>query len=185
MREQAEGQGAAVPPDTGNAIGVLRRREIEARIVGPLLDALGAAFGREEVLQVARATIVRIAHEQGARLAVELGDNQLADFEQSLAAWMQDDAMRMELVERDAEHFGFNVTRCRYAELYRALGMAELGVVLSCNRDEALIAGFNPAVELTRTQTIMQGASHCDFRYRLRRPSSLATTSDTDTDCHD
>jgi hypothetical protein len=37
--------------------------------------------------------------------------------------------------------------------------------VLSCNRDAALIDGFNPAVTLTRTQTIMQGASCCDFRY--------------------
>jgi hypothetical protein len=24
-------------------------------------------------------------------------------------------------------------------------------------------------VQLTRTQTIMQGASHCDFRYKLKR----------------
>jgi hypothetical protein len=39
--------------------------------------------------------------------------------------------------------------------------------VLSCNRDSALIEGFNPEVNLTRTQTLMQGASHCDFRYRL------------------
>jgi hypothetical protein len=25
-------------------------------------------------------------------------------------------------------------------------------------------------VQLTRTQTIMQGASHCDFRYALNKP---------------
>ncbi|MBP1467699.1 L-2-amino-thiazoline-4-carboxylic acid hydrolase [Candidatus Chloroploca sp. M-50] len=153
--------------DTGNAIGVLRRREIEARIVGPLLDALGAEFGREAVLEVARATIVRIAREQGAQLATQVGRNDLGAFEQTLDAWTQDDALRIEVVERDAQRFGFNVTRCRYAELYQALGIPELGAVLSCNRDYALIEGFNPGVELTRTQTIMQGASHCDFRYRL------------------
>jgi hypothetical protein len=28
--------------------------------------------------------------------------------------------------------------------------------------------GFGADVELTRTQTIMQGASHCNFRYRRR-----------------
>jgi hypothetical protein len=54
--------------------------------------------------------------------------------------------------------------------MYRALGVPELGALLSCNRDGALIEGFNPEVALTRTRTIMQGATHCDFRYRLRRP---------------
>ena len=28
--------------------------------------------------------------------------------------------------------------------------------------------GFNPKLTLERTQTIMQGASHCDFRFRLQ-----------------
>ncbi|MGH7364833.1 MAG: L-2-amino-thiazoline-4-carboxylic acid hydrolase [Candidatus Rokuibacteriota bacterium] len=42
---------------------------------------------------------------------------------------------------------------------------------LSCNRDFSLIEGFNPAVKLTRTRTVMEGTSHCDFRFELRRPS--------------
>jgi predicted ArsR family transcriptional regulator len=53
--------------------------------------------------------------------------------------------------------------------MYRALGIPEVGALLSCNRDFALIEGFNPDVALERTQTIMQGATHCDFRFR-RRP---------------
>ena len=54
--------------------------------------------------------------------------------------------------------------------MYRELGLEELGYTLSCNRDGSLLAGFAPDVEFTRTQTIMQGASHCDFRYRKRKP---------------
>ena len=38
--------------------------------------------------------------------------------------------------------FSFNVTRCRYAELYKKLGIRELGFALSCARDFALIKGF-------------------------------------------
>jgi hypothetical protein len=49
--------------------------------------------------------------------------------------------------------------------MYRALGIPELGAVLSCNRDASLIEGFNPEVRFVRTQTIMQGAPCCDFRY--------------------
>ena len=59
------------------------------------------------------------------------------------------------------------MTRCRYAEMYRALGMVELGATLSCDRDGSLIAGFNPNVRFTRTQTIMAGADHCDFRFEI------------------
>jgi hypothetical protein len=43
-----------------------------------------------------------------------------------------------------------------------------VGALLSCNRDFSLVEGFNPAVKLTRTQTVMEGASHCDFRFELR-----------------
>ena len=59
--------------------------------------------------------------------------------------------------------------------------MAELGAVLSCNRDYALIEGFNGEVDLTRTQTIMEGAAYCDFRYRLRQPIELTGDAPVDT----
>jgi hypothetical protein len=77
----------------------------------------------------------------------------------------------MDVIEQTAERFSFNVTRCRYAEMYRALGIPEVGALLSCNRDFSLVEGFNPAVTLTRTQTVMEGAPHCDFRFELRRPA--------------
>ena len=52
--------------------------------------------------------------------------------------------------------------------MYRALGLADLGASLSCQRDFALAEGFSPEIELTRTQTLMGGASFCDFRFRRR-----------------
>jgi len=156
-----------VPPDTLNArIGVHTRREVEARILAPLIDALGDAFGREAVLAVVREAIIDIARTQGAQLADTMGSDALPAFAESLRFWTQDNALELEVLAQDAECFDFNVTRCRYAELYRGLGIPELGAVLSCNRDWALIQGFNPAIDLERTQTIMQGAAYCDFRYR-------------------
>ncbi len=35
-----------------------------------------------------------------------------------------------------------------------------------CTADFATAEGFGSDVKLTRTQAIMQGADHCDFRYR-------------------
>ena len=156
---------ASNPPDRLNAIGVLTRREIEARILAPLLEALGNEFGRERVLEIARQTIIEVARQQGAQLAQNTGGNDLEHLAASLDAWKQDDALHIDVLEQSEERFAFNVTRCRYAEMYRLLGIPELGALLSCNRDWALIQGFNPDVRLERTQTIMEGAPFCDFRY--------------------
>jgi predicted ArsR family transcriptional regulator len=159
--------GSSPPADHLNTIGVLNRREIEARLLAPLLEALGAEFGRERVLEITRQSILQIARQQGVQLAESLGGTDLEHFAASLDAWKKDDAMQIDLLEQTSENFSFNVHRCRYAEMYRLLGVPELGVLLSCNRDFALIQGFNPAIHLTRTQTIMEGADFCDFRFEL------------------
>ena len=171
MNKNTQDLGAsATKPDELNAvIGVLTRREVEARLLAPILDALADEFGREAVLNVVRDAIIRIAHEQGAQLVETMGGDSLDAFADSLQFWTKDDALEIDLVERNDRTFSFNVTRCRYAELYMALGIPELGALLSCNRDHALIEGFNTDVALTRTQTIMEGAAFCDFRYRLER----------------
>lgn len=155
--------------DRLNAIGVLPRREIEARIAGPLLEALGAEFGQERVLEIVRGVIFSIAREQGAQLADSMGGNSLSHFADSMEAWKKGDAMDIEVLEQTDDKFTFIVKRCGYAELYQALGIPELGTILSCSRDIALIEGFNPDVSLTRTQTILQGAPICDFRYVIRK----------------
>lgn len=151
------------------AIGVLIRREVEARILAPVIEALGNEFGRDRVIAVLRDTIVKIAEAQGNLLAELMGGNSLREFYDSLKFWTKDDAMEVDLIEQTEEIFSFNVTRCRYAELYQKLGILELGRTLSCARDFALIRGFNKDITLKRSQTIMEGAPFCDFRYKLQK----------------
>jgi GNAT superfamily N-acetyltransferase len=155
----------AGPPDTLNRVGVLTRREIEARILAPFVDALAQRVPRHEVVEVLRDTVIALARRQGRELAATMGGNDLVAFERSLEAWTRDDALQLRVLRQGEDRLDFDVTRCRYAELYHALGIPELGAVLSCNRDAALIDGFNPGVRFTRTQTLMQGAACCDFRY--------------------
>ena len=159
-----------LPTDDLNAkIGVLTRRDVEARILSPVIEALSESLGRDEVLAVVQSTIVKIAREQGADLSNLLGNNSLQHFSETLQYWTRDDALEIELVEESEDVLSFNVTRCRYAELYDSLGIRNIGTIFSCARDFALVEGFNPDVTLTRTQTIMEGAPYCDFRYRLNK----------------
>jgi len=156
---------AALPPDTLNEIGVLKRREIEARIIGPFVDALATEFERERVLAILSETIINVARQQGAERAAAVGDNSLLAFSQSAGDWRKGNALEIDVLAQNEEQYDFDVTRCRYAEMYRALGRADLGAVLSCNRDYSLVEGFNAEIVLERKQTIMQGAPCCTFRY--------------------
>jgi hypothetical protein len=159
-----------MPQDDLNVkLGVLTRREVEVRILIPIIHALGDKFGREEVLNVVRKTIAGIARAQGAELSQQMGGKSLQHFVDSLAYWTKDDALEIDVLAESDEVLSFNVTRCRYAELYESLGIREIGTIFSCTRDFALIEGFNPDITLQRTQTIMQGAPYCDFRYRRKR----------------
>ena len=151
-----------------NAVSLMTRREIEARIVAPLLEAMGREFGRERVLEIAREVVVEIAREHGEQLAQASPDRSLVQFSETLENWKKDNALEMDMLEVTDSKLSFNVTRCLYAEMYRAVGIPELGALLSCNRDWALIQGFNPEATLTREHTIMQGAAFCPFRYEIK-----------------
>src|SRR4051794_16390247 len=155
-------------PEPGRPhLSLLHQREVEARIVGPILRAFESEIGRERTLEIVRGVITRLAREGGEALARQLGSAPLEAFAQGLDRWKEGGALEIDVLEQGPDRLDFNVTRCRYAEMYRALGLADLGSSLSCQRDFSLIEGFNPDVELTRTQTIMEGAPFCDFRFRL------------------
>ena len=112
-----------------------------------------------------------IAKDQGRQLVQISGDNSLRQFATVLPSWTTEDALEIEVLAQSEDELRFNVTRCRYAEMYEALGLSELGAILSCGRDAALIEGFNSDISLERPQTILGGASHCDFYY-FREPAS-------------
>jgi hypothetical protein len=155
------------PPDYMNAVGLLNRREIEARLLAPLLEALSNEFDHDKVWEIVRKVIQEIARQQGAQLAASLESNDLEHFALTTEAWKKDNAIQTEVLEQTRRKFSFNVFRCRYAEMYTHLGSPELGKILSCDRDYTLGEGFNPNIKLTRTQTIMEGADFCDFCFEM------------------
>jgi hypothetical protein len=76
-------------------------------------------------------------------------------------------ALEYEILREDEEAFDFNVTRCRYKEMMQELDALDLGALLLCDGDFPAAEAWG--LDLQRTRTCMQGASQCDFRYRLRR----------------
>ncbi|MFM7128756.1 MAG: L-2-amino-thiazoline-4-carboxylic acid hydrolase [bacterium] len=153
---------------TAPGLTLLERRSIEAAIVGPLVRAFIDRFGEGPSLEVLSGVIEQLARAAGQDLATFLGEHSLEAFASTLDRWKAGGALELEILQEGPERLEFNVTRCRYAEMYRQLGLADLGKTLSCLRDFELAKGFNQEIELVRTQTIMEGAPFCDFRFRLK-----------------
>jgi hypothetical protein len=149
-------------------IGILQQRRIEAAFAKGIFEEMAAEIGRERAKEILSRAVVKLAKQAAAAMAAEApaGPN-LDHFIALQERWTRDDALTIEVVERSQTTYGFNVTRCRYAEMYKELGLAGLGAVLSCNRDGAFCEGYDPKLKMTRIRTIMGGASHCDFRYRV------------------
>jgi hypothetical protein len=146
---------------------LLQQREIEAKIVGPVFRAFAEEIGAERAREILARVIKNLARQSGCAAAGAVGGNDLAHLGEAIESWRANGALTLDIIRSDHEALEFNVTRCQFAEMYRKLGLADLGPILSCNRDGSMIEGFNPAIEFTRTQTLMEGAGHCDFRYRI------------------
>ncbi|MQX37020.1 L-2-amino-thiazoline-4-carboxylic acid hydrolase [Roseospira navarrensis] len=152
------------------ALSILERRRIEAEFAREIHDSMVAHVGEEAARAILTDAVTRMAERTGAAMAAEdraHGPVTLETFAERLKLWQQDDALSLEVLDRAPDRLDFNVVRCRYAELYEDLGVRGIGDILSCNRDGQFICGYDPRMTLTRTQTIMKGASHCDFRYRM------------------
>lgn len=149
------------------AITHLERRRIEAGVLIPVLQAFQKAFGKERANEVAREAIRELARQDGSRWAQQFG-NDLKAMREVSQLWSAGGALEIQTLAAGEDRLEFNVTRCRYAELFQELGLPELGALIHCSRDFAMAEGFSGEVELKRTQTLMQGASHCDFRFTKR-----------------
>jgi hypothetical protein len=151
-------------------IPLIEQVRIQAQVLVPLVKALQAELGEERANAIVRTALVDLYRKYGekwwrAQGARSLGEKIAAAFDGFAAG----DALDYEVIKQAPDAFEVNVTGCRYAEFYKEIGAPELGFLLTCSADFPMSAGFGADVQFTRTQTIMQGASHCDFRYVLKR----------------
>lgn len=153
---------------TLDRLPILERRRIQAEVVKPIWEALVAEVGRDTARRIIGKAIMESAIDEGRRFAeAEGGLGGMEGFLAMQHLWDADGALETEVVEQTPTDYVYKVTRCRYAEMYRDMGLGEIGFLLSCNRDGTFVDGYDPRLRLTRTQTLMQGASHCDFHYRM------------------
>jgi L-2-amino-thiazoline-4-carboxylic acid hydrolase len=157
------------------SVSVIEQAKIQAQVLVPLVKALQSELGEARANAIVRGALRDLFRGYGevfwrAKNEPNIGKAVASAF----ATYARDGALDYTVIEQSQDAFAFDVTRCRYAEFYKELGEPELGFLLVCSADFDTADGFGDDVKLTRMQTIMQGASHCDFRYRRRNGEGAA-----------
>jgi hypothetical protein len=163
----------AATPAHPQGLSMYEKRRIEAEILKHVYDTLKASHGKAVAEESVAEAVRRSAIEQGERFAAEAPQGpSLQGFIDMQELWTKGGALDVEVLGRTEDTYSFNVTRCRYSEMYKDMGLGEIGHLLSCQRDGTFCEGYDKRLKLDRTQTIMQGASHCDFRFRYEKDAA-------------
>ena len=135
------------------------RIEIQMQYVVPLIQDLKEILGEEVILAA--------LEERNRRRDSKPVEPKKPDFSRMMEGtkmFAAGDALEYEVIKASDDEFDMNVHNCRYAEMVTKLGGQNFGHLLVCAGDFA--AAKKIGMKLTRTQTRMQGADYCDFRYR-------------------
>jgi predicted ArsR family transcriptional regulator len=150
-------------------LSLLGKTRIQAQVLVPVLRALRSELGKER----ADAIVKQALRDWSKQLFAAVGDSidgsprrKWAAMHTALAE-ITEQEVTVEMRRHDKEALEFDVTHCRFAEFFRALGEPELGALLICETDFDIAAAGGSDVSFTRDQTIMQGASSCTFRYKF------------------
>ncbi len=148
---------------------LLDKTRMQAQVLVPVLRALRAELGND----TADAIVKQALRDWSKQLFAAIGDGIEGSPRQKWAAMqsvfgeVSGREVEFEILRHDKEALEIDVTRCRFAEFFRALGEPELGALLICEADFDIAAAGDGEVSLDRAQTIMRGAPSCTFRYKF------------------
>src|SRR5262249_28461043 len=150
-------------------IPIIEQAKIQAQVLVPVIKALREELGNDRALALVRKALGDHYRKLGRESWQRQGSRSAEDkLERHWQAFGAADPLDYEVLKKGPEAYEINVKECQYAKFFKELGEPELGFLLACSPDFPLAEGYGD-VKLKRPQTIMQGASHCDFRYRLEQ----------------
>ena len=154
-------------------IPTLTKRKLQAQVIGPIYAEMVEQIGEQQAAAILDAAFRKAAIAEGRYFAEQAGGKtSMANFIQLYENWTTDGALEMKVLAASDTVFNFDITRCKYAETYKEMGLGKIGHLLSCNRDGTFCQGYDPNITLERKQTIMEGAPCCTFRYRYNGPAA-------------
>jgi len=150
-------------------LSLLDKTRIQAQVLVPVLRALRSELGKEKADVLVKQALRDWSKQLFAAVGSGVDGNprrKWAAMHTAMAEITEQD-VTVEMLRHDKEALEFDVTHCRFADFFRALGEPELGALLICEADFDIAAAGSDEVTFTRDRTIMQGAPSCRFRYKF------------------
>ena len=150
-------------------LSLLDKTRIQAQVLVPVLHALRAELGKDKADAIVKGALRDWSKQLFAAIGdgIEGSPRRKWTTIQSVFGEVSGKEVEASILRHDKEALDIDVTRCRFAEFFRALGEPELGALLICEADFDIASVGDGEVSLDRAQTIMQGAPSCTFRYKF------------------
>lgn len=146
-------------------VSLIDRTKIQAEVLVPLLKAMERELGIDRTHELAREVLADEFRQLARGWVDEANGDRMVAFGSFAAYAVTDGVVEVESREAQEGEIRFDVVSCQYARFFQELGEPELGFLLLCGADGPIAEGLGIGFE--RTRTIMQGGTHCDFRYLL------------------
>jgi predicted ArsR family transcriptional regulator len=150
-------------------LSLLDKTRIQAQVLVPVLRALRAELGKAKADAIVKQALRDWSKQLFAAIgsSVDGSPHRKWSAMHTAMAEITEHEVTVDMLRHDKEALEFDITHCRFAEFFRALGEPELGALLICETDFDIAAAGSGEVTFTRDQTIMQGAPSCTFRYKF------------------
>ena len=150
-------------------LSLLDKTRIQAQVLVPVLHALRAELGKEKAKALVTQALRDWSKQLFAAIARDIDGSPRHKWAaiQKVFGDVSGREVELDVLRHDAEAMDIDVTHCRFAEFFRALGEPGLGSLLICAADVDIAAVGGGEVTLERDQTLMLGAPSCTFRYRF------------------
>ena len=155
-------------------ISYLNRVKAQSEVLVPILNCLRTELGEERANALIYGALrewSREAFAEAASAKKGSGYEIWQAMDEELAALTGND-ITYETQKDDSSSLELDVTRCKFAQFFKALGEPELGSILACEVDHHLTAASQQEVHLEIDKRIMKGDELCDFRYKFEAAES-------------
>jgi predicted ArsR family transcriptional regulator len=148
-------------------VSLLDKTRMQAQVLVPVLRAMRAELGKDKADTIVKQALRDWSKQLFAAIGAGIEGSPRRKWAtiQTVFGEVSGREVEAEILRHDKETLEIDVTRCRFAEFFRALGEPELGALLICEADFDIASVGDGEVSLERAQTIMQGAPSCTFRY--------------------
>src|SRR3981189_2167545 len=136
-------------------ISLWDKTRIQAQVQLPVLSALRAELGNDKADAIVKQALRDWSKQLFAAIGggIEGGPRRKWAALQGALNEVSAREVEFEIRRHDKEALDIDVTRCRFAEFFRALGEPELGALLICETDFDIAATSEGEVTLDRAQT--------------------------------